>query len=130
MELSGATMVGHNSLFINQPITGTGTIARRRARLLVFSTGIGGSSQGALSITATGKLDITNNHLFINYGSGADPIASIAAMIKSGFNGGAWNGTGIESSAAAANSGSYGIGYADSADPGNPAGLSSGTNRN
>src|SRR6202042_1358046 len=30
------------------------------------------------------------------------------------------------SSAAAANSGSYGIGYADSADPGNPAGLASG----
>src|SRR6202042_3134806 len=30
------------------------------------------------------------------------------------------------SSAAAANSGSYGIGYADSADPGNPAGLAPG----
>ena len=35
-------------------------------------------------------------------------------------------GTSITSSAAAANAGSYGIGYADSADPGNPAGLSSG----
>jgi hypothetical protein len=38
-----------------------------------------------------------------------------------------WTGTGITSSSAAANSLSYGIGYADSADPGNPAGLAAGT---
>jgi hypothetical protein len=47
--------------------------------------------------------------------------------LASGFNGGAWNGNGIVSSAAAANSVSYGLGYADSADAGNPAGLASGT---
>jgi hypothetical protein len=47
-------------------------------------------------------------------------------MIASGFAGGTWDGTGIMSSVAALNSGSYGIGYADSADPGNPAGLASG----
>ena len=39
---------------------------------------------------------------------------------------GAWTGTGITSSAAQANSGSFALGYADAADPGNPAGLPAG----
>jgi len=64
--------------------------------------------------------------VIINYGSGPDPISSIAALIKSGYNGDTWTGAGITSATAAANSGSYGIGYADYADAGNPAGLSSG----
>jgi autotransporter-associated beta strand protein len=80
----------------------------------------------SLSISGAGTLDITNNHIIIDYGSGPDPISSITSLIDSGYDGGTWAGTGITSSTAAANSGSYGIGYADAADPGNPAGLSSG----
>jgi hypothetical protein len=65
--------------------------------------------------------------MFINYGAGnSSPIASIKALIQSGYNGGTWNGSGINSTGAAATPG-YGIGYADAKDPGNPAGLSSGT---
>jgi len=81
----------------------------------------------SLSISGNGTLDIGNNHIIIDY-SGTDPISSIAALITSGYNatGTHWTGAGITSSAAEANSGSYGIGYADAADPGNPAGLSSG----
>jgi MYXO-CTERM domain-containing protein len=86
----------------------------------------GTSTIGALAIDAGGIVNI-NGSLFIDYGSGADPIASIIAWIKSGYAGGAWNGSGISSTSAHANSGSYGLGYADSADPGNPAGLASGT---
>jgi autotransporter-associated beta strand protein len=80
----------------------------------------------SLSITGNGTLDLNNNHIIINYGSGPDPIASIAALIASGYAGGSWTGTGITSTAAQNNSSSYGIGYADSADPGDPAGLASG----
>jgi len=80
----------------------------------------------SLSITGAGVLDITNNHIIINYGSGPDPISSIVAMIKEGYSGGTWTGDGITSSMAQANSGSYGIGYADSADHNNPVGLASG----
>jgi fibronectin-binding autotransporter adhesin len=82
----------------------------------------------SLSITGSGTLDIGNNHLIVDYTPGNDPIASIASWIASGYNtsgSSRWSGTGITSSAAAANS-AYGIGYADAADPGNPAGLSSG----
>jgi fibronectin-binding autotransporter adhesin len=81
----------------------------------------------SLSISGNGTLDITNNHIIIDYTSLAtDPIASIESWIKNGYADGSWTGTGITSSTAATNSSSYGIGYADAADPGNPAGLSSG----
>jgi hypothetical protein len=80
----------------------------------------------ALVVSGNGVLDIANNHIFINYGSGPDPIASIAVYLATGYAGGAWNGPGIVSSTAAVTPG-YSLGYADSADPGNPAGLASGT---
>jgi hypothetical protein len=82
---------------------------------------------GSLAITGGGTLDIGNNHILVTYGSGSDPIASIAAWIANGYANGLWNGTGIISSAAAVNAQNYGFGYADSADLGNPAGLASGT---
>jgi fibronectin-binding autotransporter adhesin len=94
---------------------------------LQLGTSTGGATITSLAISANGALDVNNDHLFIDYGSGPDPVASIAALLKTGFNGGHWNGTGgIISTAAAANSSSYGLGYADSADTGNPANLSSG----
>ena len=113
-----------------QGITGTGSLTVSdgvTANTLRLATNSGASSVGSLDIVGNSSLDIANNHLFINYGAGPDPIASVAAWLKSGYAGGAWNGPGINSSAAAANSASYGLGFADSADPGNPANLSSGT---
>ena len=74
--------------------------------------------------------DVNNNHAFINYGSGTDPVSSIAALLATGFNGGAWNGAGgIVTSAPLVVGGlTYGLGYADGADPQSMAtGLASGT---
>jgi len=79
----------------------------------------------SLSIAANGALDMTNNEVLINYGAGPDPISTIAGWIAGGYAGGLWNGSGINSSIAKTNS-SYGLGYADSADAGNPANLSPG----
>lgn len=119
-------------------ITETGTaggVAIYSGTLQLTKNG-GPSTQSVLYIAQGASLDITNNSFFINYGSGADPISSVVAEIQSAaLNGGStvtWQGTGITSSllntANAGNSaGSYGIGYADSADPGNPANLPSGT---
>ena len=55
------------------------------------------------------------------------PIRSPPSQVgsPSGHAAGAWNGTGIISSVAQTNP-NYGLGYADSADPGNPANLASG----
>jgi hypothetical protein len=82
---------------------------------------------GSLTILGGGTLDLTDVPLNINYAGFADPIATIQSYIDSGYNNGAWNGAGIISSTAALNSTSYGLGYADSADPGNPAGLAANT---
>jgi arabinogalactan endo-1,4-beta-galactosidase len=68
------------------------------------------------SLTNSGTIDVQTNGVLINYGSGPDPVSSIRAMLVSGYNGGAWNGTGIMSSSAAGASASYGVGYVDSAD--------------
>jgi hypothetical protein len=61
---------------------------------------------------------VNNNHVFINYGSGTDPIASIAALLATGYNGGAWNGAGgiITSAPLVVGGLTYGLGYADGAD--------------
>jgi hypothetical protein len=77
------------------------------------------STVGGLTIQNGGALDVTNSTLIINYAGGADPIAAIQSYVNSGFNGGAWNGPGIVSSAVAAanaDGGAYGVGYADGAD--------------
>ena len=108
VQIDGSGTVG--------PISGAGTLtvgSGSSANTLQLATGSGASSQTALIIASGSTLDITNNHLFINYGGGPDPIASIAALIVTGYAGGTWTGAGITSSAARVNSASYGIGYAD-----------------
>jgi len=80
----------------------------------------GGSSMGSLTISGSSVLDINNNHLIINFAANGfpDPITTIAAYIKSGYNGGNWNGPGIISSVALTNASGllYGVGYADGSD--------------
>jgi aryl-phospho-beta-D-glucosidase BglC (GH1 family) len=82
---------------------------------LQLASNSGSFTVNALNITNNGTLDLTNNKLLVNFGSSADPFTSIAAYIRSGFNGGAWSGDGITSSSAAANT-AYGLGFADGAD--------------
>ena len=89
-------------------------------------------SGGRFILNPNSAIDLTNTYMTINYGSGPDPISTIAAYLISGYNHGSWNGPGINSSAAATNNSIpgnslYGLGYADSADPGNPAGLPANT---
>jgi prepilin-type processing-associated H-X9-DG protein/prepilin-type N-terminal cleavage/methylation domain-containing protein len=83
---------------------------------LASSTGL--ATLTSLAISANATFDIANNHILMDYGSSADPISSIAALLASGA---------IFSSTASQNSARYGVGYADSSDPGNPASLASGT---
>jgi autotransporter-associated beta strand protein len=108
------------------PISGAGTLVVNGSLQLATSSGL--STMSSLSIGGTGVFDVNNNHVVIDYGAGPDPIASIAMLLSNGYAAGSWTGTnGITSSAAAADPTHYGLGYADSADPGNPAALASGT---
>jgi len=89
----------------------------------------GTSTQSVLYIQGGATLDITNNHLFIDYGGGPDPMSTIYGYLQSGYNNGTWNGTGIISSSAQipTNGLKYGIGWADGGDgTGHVVGLSNG----
>jgi hypothetical protein len=127
-------------------ITGTGTLNVGDASASVTASGL---QQSSVTITSTGELtltaggatnavnslvidsggvfNLTSTKLIINYGSGSDPITTIAGYIKSGYNGGHWNGPGIMSTTAQTptNGLYYGVGYADGKDN-VVAGLSSG----
>jgi hypothetical protein len=112
------------------PISGTGTLTvgnGTQINTLKLALNSAPSSIGSLSIAGNSALDITNNKLFIDYGSGPDPITTIEQWIKNGFYD--LSGPQISSSdiaAADTASGlSYGIGYADGKD-GTVAGLPSG----
>jgi autotransporter-associated beta strand protein len=119
------TKSGSSNLVINTPGTALGAVSISGGSVQL-GTSTGGATMTSLAISGSGTLDINNNHVIINYGAN-DPISSITALLVLGFNGGLWNGAGgITSSAVASNPG-YGVGYADSADAGNPAGLASGT---
>ncbi|HUB26459.1 MAG TPA: PEP-CTERM sorting domain-containing protein, partial [Tepidisphaeraceae bacterium] len=61
------------------------------------------------------------NEMLINYGTGFTPISHLLSWLLTGYNGGAWNGQGIYSSAVAYENSVqkqflYTIGYADGAD--------------
>lgn len=96
-------------------VTGTGTL-NVGGGTLQLSTNSGASAQSSLTIAAGADLDVTNNSLTINYGSGADPKTTILGYLSNGAAGGSWNGpSGIVSSTAASHP-HYGVGYADGAD--------------
>ncbi|MGA2440387.1 MAG: glycoside hydrolase family 18 protein, partial [Tepidisphaeraceae bacterium] len=82
---------------------------------LTFANGTGVSTVSSLLIASGASVNLGNNTLLIDYGTNSDPISTIAGYLTSGHASGAWNGNGINSSAAAVNTG-YALGYADGKD--------------
>jgi len=101
--------------------TGPGQVTITGGQTTLTPNG-GTSVVSGLTMWGTGKLDITNNELVIDYGSAPDPISTIVSYLTSGTNGGAWTGYGLFSSTAAADPALYSVGYLDSSDPGGVAG--------
>jgi autotransporter-associated beta strand protein len=125
----GATTVSAGTLVIGAPgaLPANTSVTINSGAMMQLAANTGGQTVWSLTINGSAALDITNNQLIINYGSAADPIAQIAEYIRTGYNGGNWNGPGIISSEALTNSNGllYGVGYADGAD-GIVSGLTSG----
>jgi autotransporter-associated beta strand protein len=117
---AGALVIAANGALPDGAVSVTGGV-------LQLAGNTGAAPLTSLSVTGSGVLDLTNNHLIINFGNNSDPISSIYAWLKSGFNNGGWNGPGIISSTAQAltNGLRYGVGWADGKD-GVVHGLSSG----
>ncbi len=129
LQNNGTATITHNATTgtiagSGELIVGTGTAVE-----LKIATGSGNSTQSAITVGTGSTLDITNNTVMIDYGSGSDPMGVIRGYLINGFNNGGWNATGIISSSAQTptNGLKYGVGWADGADgTGAVAGLSSG----
>jgi hypothetical protein len=107
-------------------ITGAGNLSIGSSTALVklkLNTNSGTSTQSTLTINTGSTFDLANNTFAINYASPAsDPITTVVAQLKAGYNSGTWTGAGIASSTAAANPSALAVGYADgNTDTGTPA---------
>ena len=88
-------------------VTGTTSFVQ-----LAFSSGA--DTQSTLNVGTGSTLDVNNNRIVLNYGAiGSDPVSAIHTALTSGYNAGAWTGTGITSSAAALNPSKFAVGYID-----------------
>ena len=55
------------------------------------------------NLTGTAKIDVKNNSVTVDYSGAGGAAAAILAQLTSGYNGGAWNGAGINTSSAIVN---------------------------
>jgi hypothetical protein len=126
---AAATPGGFTNVVINSGTVNAGSAISIAALVLnggslQLAAGSGGSSLTSLTLAANTSVNLNNNHLFINYAGGTDPISTISGYLTAGYNHGAWNGPGIMSSTAASNP-RYALGYGDGKD-GIVSGLASG----
>jgi hypothetical protein len=94
----------------NATVSGTGAI-----NVAANGTDAATSRVNTLSISGSGKMDLANNALVVDY-TGSSPLSAIRANIISGYAGGAWTGNGLTSSSAAAAASSAhktALGYAE-----------------
>ncbi len=82
LTASSLAISGGNVILAKGATAGTWSAAHPNSNVNISS----------LTIAANSVLDITNNHVIIDYGS-SDPMAMIYGYLKSGFNNGGWNGT-------------------------------------
>jgi hypothetical protein len=66
-------------------------------------------------MSSSGKLDLKNGGLIVNYTS-STPYDNVFSLVGDGSAGGDWNGIGINSSTAAASSGRFGLAVAEAKD--------------
>lgn len=124
---SGGPAVNNLSISVALGATATFPVTQHLAQITLTggsATLTPGAQIGGKTIKATGvnvssgKLDITNNRLIVDYSSAGSTIASIRQQIIAGYNSGGplWTGNGIVSSTAAASPFAGSIGYAEASD--------------
>jgi autotransporter-associated beta strand protein len=119
-------------------ITGAGAVLKVTESAPTFPNLPSGSDAAVsqpskLTISNGGKLDLGNNDMILNYGTGTfydgtSPIAALRALVAQGYNGGDWLGTGISSSTAASEdaAGNFALAIVDNAELAIPFGSSNG----
>ena len=130
---SGATLIIANPVTVNagKAVTTTGggtvtyesTVTLGAGASLNFAGGGGIQTATLFGLGSGANVNLNTSSLSVNYGVGnPSPLAQVVAELHSGYNGGAWTGSGISSSSAAAGGGKFVLAYADgSADSGTAA---------
>ncbi len=98
---TGATNVQAGKLLIGATLTTSSALDVSDGAIAELAAG--GSTllrTGSLNTHTSGKIDLNDNKAIVDY-SGPSPIDNIRTMIKTGYNGGNWNGNGITSATAA-----------------------------
>ena len=124
---NGTVLAGSGGKVINSILTGnagrivsdgTGSLVRLGSGTLAYTLNqpVAVTNRATLNLqgnwTRSADIDASGRIIFDYPTAGPSPFAAIRAAIISGRNGGAWNGPGINSSAAAATPGT-GVGYAE-----------------
>jgi T5SS/PEP-CTERM-associated repeat protein/autotransporter-associated beta strand protein len=108
-------VVGAGSLSVRFVRTnGILTISNPRTNILAGRTTDNTSRLGGISVAPTSRFNLNDQDLIVDYEAGNSPLTNIAALLTTGYAGGAWNGVGIMSDVAAANS--RALGYAEASD--------------
>jgi|GEM_PF-2123750 len=105
---SGATLTIGNPMTIKagKTVNKTGAVAIQALLTIetngVFNLGAGPAATlfGAPSLASGAKINVQNHSLNINYAGQSSPATTIKNQLTSGYNNGAWNGEGINTSAA------------------------------
>lgn len=116
---SGGVTVNGGTLAVNK-LSGNGNVAVNAGGTLKLNASGGapaaslfGATANTLTVNATGKLDVNNAGIVLDYDA-TSPETSIRALLVSGHTGN-WTGNGINSSAAAAGT-THAVGYLTSAE--------------
>jgi hypothetical protein len=104
ITVSGGNMVATS---IQQPVV---TVSGGTVQVAPNGTAAGTSRINTLGISGSGRFDLTNNALVVDY-TGASPLADVRADIASAYAAGAWTGPGLTSTSA--NNSTHGVGYAE-----------------
>jgi sialidase-1 len=110
---NGATLTIGNPMRIkaNKIVTNTGAVVIQAPLIIesggVFNLGAGPAAvvSGAPSLASGARINVQDNSLIVDYHGQASPAATIQRQLASGYNDGAWDGEGINTSSANASRG-------------------------
>jgi hypothetical protein len=119
---TGETMVSGGSMTANHIRQHSLTVSGGSVNIRSSGGGYGPGESNRTSIvknitiSGSGRFDLTNQHLIVDWDS-VNPVADVKAAITSAYSGGAWSGAGITSSKITPTN-KRAVGYYDNAAPG------------
>lgn len=96
------TVAGTRDVFTDTTTGDHVAVAASGTGVLQIAAGGPNVTVASLTVTGSGKVDVTNTPMAVDYVAGSSPIDSVRSYLASARNGGAWDGSGLTSSNAQA----------------------------